>query len=176
MASITSDVKGFKTYQAKKIVEDATDVWIAVGKTTPWGSTDHNNVETVPTVQHNEALQELVAMKRAQVVSYVLPSEEGEIEQLGQNWKKVSIEEARQNDCKWVYVSTWLDYDNFPVVTYRQTGIYIDLVLNEGVEPNKQVITEENIKDKGFLVVVNNRSPITRDATQKELVEFIIQL
>ncbi|MGC5326425.1 hypothetical protein [Brevibacillus sp. SYSU BS000544] len=169
MPSYTSDVKGLRTFEAFKLVKDES-VWVAVGKTAQW-----NETETVPQVTEGTTLQELVALKRADQVAFVVPDPNGTIEQQGQKWKIISEQEAKSIDCRWVYIQVWLNYDQFPVVTYRQTGIYTGLALKPGVPANKQIITISDVADLGFFIVANNRSPIPREATQKESIEFIIE-
>ncbi|WP_252503289.1 hypothetical protein [Sporosarcina sp. Marseille-Q4943] len=171
--SITSDVISFKTYKAKKIVDDKPNVWVAVGKMTPWTEA---NPETVPDVSMNDTVQEIVGMKRADLVHYVVPDENGTVEQYGQNWRIIDEAEAIEKNCKWVYVQAWLSYDNFPVVTYRQTGVYILSEMVPGTPVNKQIVLPNEIVNNGFCCVVNNRNPMPRHSTQKESVEFIIEL
>ncbi|MFE1631040.1 hypothetical protein ACFLFF_30360 [Brevibacillus reuszeri] len=173
MASKTSDVKGMKTYQAVKLVKDGA-VFIGVGKTTPW---NENNPEKVPDVAYNQTISEFVALKRADQVSFILPDNtNGTIEQFGQKWRVVDEAEARDKDCRWVYVQAWLRYDEFPICTYRQTGVYAGTVLAQGVPINKQVVAIDQIADIGFLLTLTNQSPIEREATHRESIEYIVEL
>jgi hypothetical protein len=179
LASNTSEVLTMKVYQAKKIVDDGM-VFIGVGGLTPWATGTLPNGttgEVVPKVAYDSQITDLVGMKKADLIHYVIPDNvNGTIEQLGQKWRILSEAEAIPQNCKWVYVQAWLNYDNFPIVTYRQTGVYTGVQLNDGVPVNKQILLPVDIKDKGFLLVMSNRSPMTRDVIQKESVEFIIEL
>ncbi|WP_139491797.1 hypothetical protein [Brevibacillus dissolubilis] len=169
MPSYTSDASGLRAFQAAKLVQDGS-VWVAIGKTSPW-----NEGETVPVVTSDMTLQETVAFKRADQIAFVVKDDKGTIEQRGQKWRILKSDEAKATDCRHVYVQAWLNYDEFPLVTYRQTGVYAGLVLKSGVAANEQVVTLEDIVDVGYLLVLNNRSPIQRDATQKESLDFIIE-
>lgn len=79
---------------------------------------------------------------------------------------------------KYVYVDCYLNYDQFPLVTYRQIG------LCTGVTPN----TEDVLKDAAYslsgtneytslgnLEILDNRVPSTRDISQRELLSLIIE-
>lgn len=76
---------------------------------------------------------------------------------------------------KYVYVECYLNYDQFPLVTYRQIG------LCTGVTPNSvDVLTSssypgETYTSLGILEILDNRSPSTRDINQRELLSLIIE-
>lgn len=169
MASFTSDVKGLRTYEAIQLVKNGS-VWIGVGKEQPWGA-----AETVPPVVYQSTMQETIGYKRADLLTLVVPDDAGTIQQMNQNWRAVSLEEGKALDARWVYVQAWLAYDEFPLKTFRQTGVWAGLQPKETVLVNQQVVKPEEVIDPGYLLVLNNRSPITREATQKESIDFIIE-
>lgn len=79
---------------------------------------------------------------------------------------------------KYVYVDCYLNYDEFPLVTYRQIG------LCSGVTPNTEDVLRSGIytnngvneyKSLGVLEILDNRSPNTRDISQRELLSLIIE-
>lgn len=173
IATKTSDVKGMKTFQAFNLVRNG-QVFIAVGRTSSW---DSHSPEIVPDVQYGQTISEIVALKRADQVRFVLPDDtNGTIEQVGQKWRIIDEEEARATDCRWVYIQAWLRYDEFPLCTYRQTGVYAGTLLAQGLPVNKQVATMDEIVDLGFLLTVTNQSPVEREATNRESIEYILEL
>lgn len=85
---------------------------------------------------------------------------------------------AYVEEAKYVYIDAYLNYDEFPIVRYRQIG------LCTGVTPN----TEETLRaarysttgvdeysSLGVLEVLDNRVPSTRDIDQRELLSLIIE-
>ncbi|EJL29937.1 hypothetical protein [Brevibacillus sp. BC25] len=173
MPSKTSDVKGMKTYQTVHLAKDK-NVFIAVGKTSPWNT---ENPEKVPDVSYGQTITEIVALKRADQVRFVTPDDtNGTIEQQGHKWRIIDEDEARLADCRWVYVQAWLRFDEFPICTYRQTGVYAGTILADGLPINKQVVKPDEVKDMGFLLAVTNQSPLQREATHRESIEYILEL
>lgn len=79
---------------------------------------------------------------------------------------------------KYVYVDCYLNYDEFPLVTYRQIG------LCTGVTPDNENVLKSSPysiggKDEytslGVLEVLDNRIPAARDISQRELLSLIIE-
>lgn len=80
---------------------------------------------------------------------------------------------------KYVYVECYLNYDEFPLATYRQIG------LCTGVTPDTENIllskdysagSADEFTSLGILEVLDNRVPSTRDAAQRELLSLIIEM
>lgn len=82
---------------------------------------------------------------------------------------------------KYVYVEGYLEYDRFPLQTYRQLG------LCTGVVPSDPSVTDilrsaefnpsgvDEYSSLGILEILDNRSPIPRDINMRELVSIIIE-
>lgn len=80
---------------------------------------------------------------------------------------------------KYVYLDCYLNYDQFPLVTYRQIG------LCSGVTPNTVDILKsaayatgntDEYTSLGTLEIIDNRAPSTRDVSQRELLSIIVEL
>lgn len=168
--SYTSSVINMRVWQALSLVLSA-NVWIGLGRTSIWGTPDKPpEIDPLAT-----ELNEFLAFKKAETLALVVPDNEGEIEHLGQNWRTVSPVDARAENARHVYISAWLKYDELPVVTYRQTGVFVDVVLKETTPPGRLILLPNEVQDIGYLLALNNRTPVERAADQKELVEFIIE-
>lgn len=86
---------------------------------------------------------------------------------------------AMVEGAKYVYVDCYLNYDEFPIITYRQVG------LCTAVTPNTENIllsakyTSGGINDEytslGTLEILDNRVPATRDISQRELLSVIVE-
>lgn len=156
-------------------------LWVGVGKTTAWTGGD-----VPPEVSPTTQFEELAGLKRAEVVSLVVPDANGEIEHLGEKWRKVAfdpnaadmaaeIQRIITEGARWVYVAAWLRYSELPLVSYRQVGVFADTVLKADTPPGKLALLPTEIDHAGLCVVINNRDPLSRAADQKELQEFVIE-
>ena len=168
--SYTASVIGMRIWQAVQTVLSA-NAWVGIGKNGTWGGVD-DPPEVNPSTT---ALDGLVALKKAETLTLVVPDVNGTIEHLGQKWLPVVVSDARAKQARWVYVAAWLRYGEVPIVDYRQTGAFLGVTRNGGVDVGKLVLLPSEVADLGYLAAVNNRSPIPRAEDQKELVEFIIE-
>lgn len=84
------------------------------------------------------------------------------------------VENARH-----VYIECSLNYDQFPIVTYRQVGV------QTLVKPNTQDILKsaaysdsgvDEYTSLGILEILDNRAPTVREADQKENISLIVEL
>lgn len=170
MASYTDSVIGMRVWQALQVVQTG-NVWVGIGKSTPWGDPD-NPPEVNPLAT---SVDELIALKKAETLTLVVPDANGTIEHLGQKWRAVTNDAAMAERARWVYVAAWLRYDEAPIVTYRQAGAFVGVIPKPEVPSGKLVLLPEEVASFGYLIVLSNRSPIQRAVDQKELIEFIIE-
>lgn len=79
---------------------------------------------------------------------------------------------------KYVYVDCYLNYDEFPLVTYRQIG------LCTGVTPGTENVLvsapyaiggKDEYNSLGILEVLDNRIPAARDISQREMLSLIVE-
>lgn len=166
----TADVVRLRIWKAQQLARSA-NIWIGYGKTSAWGNPDDPPDVTYGTTD----IQELVALKKAEVVKLVVPDPSGTIEHAGTLWREVSIDNARSEGARCVYIATYLRYDEVPVVPFRQTGVYVDITRAEGVLPGKLVLLPGEIADHGYLLSVSNRTVLPRATDQKELIEALIE-
>jgi hypothetical protein len=146
--------------------------WFVVGRTqTPWDDEKNPPAESVDVV----SLTEVGGLQKAQTVSLCYPDPDGEIEFRGQRYRLVSDEHAYDYDSRFLYCSTLLKFDEFPLVTFRQFGICVGVVPKAGYE-NNTVLTPDQVQDYGKLIGYVNHPPIIRTAGSKNLLEIVIEL
>ena len=145
--------------------------WVVVGQTTPWA-----NEENPPDVDLSTTdINEIQGAKRCNIVSLCVPDASGTIEFQGQKYRLVSDSEAYSQGARWVYFRADLKYDQFPVVTYRQTALYIDLVPASGYE-GYDVLYPTQIESNGILYYYKNHPPRYRTVESVDIVEVIIEV
>lgn len=164
--------------RALNFYEMSETLYFGLGKTTPW-SEDETESSFIPPEPDIDAtnLSELVGLKKATRVILVMPSDDGEIEYRGSTWKSISIDEAIENNARWVLVETTIYYDEMPITDYRQIGIFSRVQKAEGLEESQTVLLVErnDIKDYGILEVLDNRHVVTRQSDTKDVYQMIIE-
>lgn len=85
---------------------------------------------------------------------------------------------AYVDGAKYVYVDCYLNYDEFPIMTYRQIGLcsYVtpdteNILLSSIVSG----VTEDQYDSLGILEIIDNRAPIPRDINQREMLSLIVE-
>lgn len=79
---------------------------------------------------------------------------------------------------KYVYVEAYFEYDEIPLTTYRQIGLFThvkpdtkDILLSAEFSTTNQ----DEYTDLGILEVIDNRIPDTRDINKRELCSMIVE-
>lgn len=155
---------------------EENDVYFALGKTTPWSDTE-SNADFVPPTPDPTAtgLEELICMKKVSQKVLVMPSEDGTIEYNKTRWKILNKEEAMENQARWVYIKSELYYDELDVVGYRQLGIYTRVERRSDVPNTKTLLLPEELKNKGLLIMLNNRHVVTRQPDTRDNYAMVIE-
>jgi len=151
------------------------DKYFAIGRTTPWP--DENNP---PNPTGNEtSVEEVIGYKAVTEQYFVKPDpnaneSNGGIYYRGQWYAKTTDpNEAKSGGYKWVYLSTIIAYDELPLQTYRQVGVYVGLQKAKGVDKSNLLPSE--VADPGTLEVIDNRKPQYRSIDQREKLSVIIE-
>lgn len=71
---------------------------------------------------------------------------------------------------KYVYIDCSLNYDQFPVETYRQIGVQTSVVPN-----TPDILKVNEVTSFGNLEIIDNRAPTVREADQKESIGLIVE-
>jgi len=145
--------------------------WFAVGRTqTPWDCETDPPVENINTTM----LDEVGGLQKAETVSLCYPDPNGSVEFRGAKFTLVPDEFAYDYDCRYLYCSTVLRFDEFPLVTFRQYGIYVGVVPTAGNE-TKKILLPSEVLSYGKLIGYVNIPPIIRNAGSKNLMEIVIE-
>ena len=91
-------------------------------------------------------------------------------------WKIVPYEEALDKGARWVYVVSYIAYDELPTdFTYRQIGLYTKLSKKDGVAESKSALLPYEVEDPGILEILDNRRPVYRELDQREKLAVVIE-
>jgi len=151
-----------------------TALYLGVGRTqTEWDEPDN---PPIPDAGITE-LEELGFIKKitADEVKFVKPDPNGEIEFRNTKWTEILPSEIYTEGGRYLLFTVRLEYDDVPLLTYRQVGI-----LEEPKDLNGDVCTNDiylpdELSSQGFLHYVDNRTAITRDSSQYEEINIILE-
>lgn len=161
------------------------EIYFGIGKSTNWTEDDRTpgtpDTQTVdeynpPVPMSTDDMVQVVGYKKAESVFLVVPDEEGTLRYRDTKWRVVSQSDALDEGARWVYVSTYISYDELPTnISYRQIGCFTGLIKAEGVSEGKFSLLPEEVKDPGILEVLDNRKAIYREPDQREQLVIVIE-
>lgn len=148
------------------------DVYIAIGKTSPW---DNESQPPVPNV--NEPQVELIAMKKVETkILVVLDDEEGTIQYLDHKYSPVAPTDAYTKGARWVYCMSYLNYSEAPIsVAFRQVALQTGVVRKSSVPAAQYVLLPEEIENVGVAEIIDNITPIYRRVDKREKLGIIAE-
>lgn len=85
---------------------------------------------------------------------------------------------AMAEGAHYVYVECYLNYNQFPLVTYRQIGLCTRVspsTEDKLLSAEYSSTTANEYTSLGTLEILDNRVPSTRDANQREMLSLIIE-
>jgi hypothetical protein len=74
-----------------------------------------------------------------------------------------------------LYVQFRIEPDELPLVTYRQVGIFVDLVPTEG-NSNKSVLLPSEVATTGRLVYLENSTAVVRQVETRHVFETVLPM
>lgn len=162
-------VIGFHTNRALEFYRNSS-IFFALAKETPWD--DPNNI---PDPVSNSTLDTPWGFKKVEAKYLVVPDDSGNIIYKNSRWRAISEEEAHELNCRWVYITSFIYYDELPMKTYHQIGVLTGLKLAPGVAPGKVNLLPNEVADLGVLEILDYRPGITRSPDMREQIGQIIE-
>ena len=166
----TATVKAF-VENAKLIVNQANNTYLALGKKTPW---ENENVPPVPD-EETENIEEIIGYKKMKVVSLCRPLSNGEqtnyptVKYLGGTWALIPEDKAQEEEAYHIYYSTTINPEDMSLGEYRQVGVYI------GINTSKEILTPKDNEVKNrVLYFYDNRKQFNRTDQVNVTESFII--
>jgi hypothetical protein len=148
------------------------DTYVGIGKSTPW---EDENVPPNP-IQTKTTLDEVIGYKKVEYKYLVVEDiVDGTISYRDSKWRIVPPDQAVAQGARWVYVEAHLRYDELPLVSYRQVGIFNRLVKLSNIDAGKVALLPSEVEDVGVLEVYDNRKVVNRQSDQKEQLSFVIE-
>ena len=147
-------------------------LFFAFGRQTPW---DDEDIPDAPSVEMID-VEEPLGFKAVENKYMVVPDDEnGTILYRDSRWRIVPFNEALAEKSRWVYIECYVRYDELPLLTYRQMGVYAGLERAEDVPVGKLALLPEEVENTGILEFVDNRRRVTRQVDQREHFSIIIE-
>lgn len=145
--------------------------WVGAGRTATWADEQNPPDEALTTTD----IDTPQAFKKADVVSLAKIDGGGTITFEGQTYSLVADINAYTDVARYLYVKAEFRYDDFPLITFRQTGLYLDLTPNGGFESDDPILIA-NVSDNGILRYYRNHVARIRTIDTVDIVELIITL
>lgn len=130
-----------------------SNIYLALGKTTPWNETD-----TPPEPEVDDAeIQEIIGFKKIETIYMVVEDNvNGTILYKDSKWRVVPPDQALAEKAVCVYIDTSIRYDELPLEGYRQVGVYSGLTPFPGTKEQILVkITEECLYSGNISLVLD---------------------
>lgn len=151
------------------------NMYLGLGKTSAFLGEDDPNFVCPPPSVEAKTLEELIGLKRIEVVSLVHPDPDGTLIYKDRSWKKVSVEDAIRLGSRWVYLEVTVNYEELPAVGYRQIGIFSRVQANPEVGDSKSVLLPDEILSTGLLEIFEQRKVVHRSADSKDTFSMIVE-
>jgi len=158
-------------------LKQETNLYLAIGRTSPW--TDENNPDT-PLVTQTE-VEELIYIKKINVKHMIIDDDAydaygPDVEVGGYGYYFVDDANAFIQSAMGVYFANTIYFSDIAPTntTYRQVGILLNPKDAYGVALTDGEYLAANVADQGELLYVDNRTYVTRDASQSEKFEMIL--
>ncbi len=141
--------------------------YVGIGKSTVWP-----NELIPPTPDGTElVLTEPIGYKPVEVKKYVIPDEGGAFSWGGQNWTEVQPANIYTQNASYVYVEFRLEYDELPLVQYREVGVFSGLTHTGGAG----ALLPGVITDVGKMEMLDNRIVSTRVIDKVDVIAYVIR-
>lgn len=167
MAGACSTI-GFHVNRALDFYRQSS-TFFALAKETPWDG------DVVPDPRSDSELEGPWGYKKVEAKYLVVPDEEGEIVYKNGRWRIVNEEEAIAEKCRWVYITSYIYYDELPLKTYHQVGVLTGVKLKPELPPGTINALPEDIASPGVLEIIDFRPGITRAPDMREQIGQIIE-
>ena len=146
------------------------NTFVGVGRTTPW-----EDEENPPAPSSTDTtLEELIIYKRPNRLTFVTNDDNGELTILGDKYRALTLEEARDIQSRLVLIQTTFSTADFGgPVDYRQIGVFTYVVPTAGNE-SKSILLPSEIEDPGLIIHLTNRSPYYCYTNHGETINLLI--
>ncbi len=181
---LTPEYVGVSTVRAhvRRALEftQKTDVYVAIGKTTPWDGGNLGGDDTNPPEPDADAtaLTEVVGYKKISQNTLVVPDDNGTIEIYGVKWRTVDANDAYTEKARHVWIQAQINYDELPVdISYRQIGIFSGLVrdpVDLAANPGRTVLLPVHVDDPGIIEYIYHDRPIPRALNRRDIINVVI--
>ena len=166
---------GYRVAAAWDIITNYT-AWGAYGRTTPWDDEDNPPAEdsTATSMEEVQGFRLIVPANKGCV--YPSDANDYDFTYHGVYWKKAtSFEDALENGARWaLFELNLLVGDGLPVVTFRQIGLFLDLVPASGYEGYAALLPAQTDSTGTFYYYANHTKWV-RAINQSDTIVFVIE-
>lgn len=166
---------GYRVAAAWDMANNYTS-WGAYGRITPWADEDNPPDEdsTASVIEEVQGFRLIVPANRGCV--YPSNADDYDFTYQGVYWKKAtSLADALENGARWaLFKLTLLVEDGLPVVTFRQVGLFLNLVPAPGYEAYAALLPDQ-VDSVGTFYFYANHMKWVRTAQSSDVITFVIE-
>jgi hypothetical protein len=158
-------------------LKQETNLYLAIGRTTPWA--DEENPDTPLATQ--TSVEELIYIKKINVKHMIIDDDPydaygPDVEVGGYGYTFVADADAYTAPSFMVYFSNTIYYSDIAPtdITFRQVGIILNPKDSDGDLLTDVEYLAADVADQGELLYIDNREYVTRDQSQSEKFEIIL--
>lgn len=179
MGTVTADevllTVGYRIAAAWDMINNYTS-WGAYGRITPWADEENPPAEdtTAAAMEEIQGFRLIVPATKGCV--YPSTSDDYDFTYHGVYWKKAAtLEEALENGARWaLFKFNLLVEDGLPVVTFRQVGLFLNLVPATGYEGYAALLPNQ-VDSTGSFYFYANHLKWVRAVNQSDEITFVIE-
>ena len=146
-----------RTQRGIDFIRSHASIWLALGRVTPWP--DEANPPELDMAQ--TAIDEVFGLKLFDRAAMVVPDSTGPIVNGDDRYREVTDQQALDLQTPYLAVTFILQPDEFPGISYRQIGVFVDSIPQQGLSSFRALLPAQ-FKSLGRLYYVDNSTPITR--------------
>ena len=167
----TVETLGGRISRAKLFKDNVNMLFFAIGRTVEWA-----NESSPPEPTGTETnIDQIIGFKKVEDMHFVVEDPiHGTLVFQDSLWRIVPEGEIVSEGCHWVYLSANIVGNELPLSSYRQIGLYSDVVPLAGYEANTE-LTPAQVESNGLLEVITNRTVVHRASEQTDKFFIVLE-
>lgn len=146
----------------------APNLYMGIGRTTAWA----DDTNPPPEDPEQVALDEAVCYQPILTPKLLKQDIGGLIAWGGLMWTEVAIQDAYTEGATYAYCEAAFEYDDAPLVTFRQVALFTGLTKAGGA--GSGILLPGEVTDPGVLEALDNRTPVVRAIDKIDTVTVVL--
>lgn len=173
--SLASTVKGYHVNRAIEYYK-REDLFFVFAHEEDWPEPEPPATKgSVPSPEFYDQLLNPWAYKKVESKWLVKPDDEGSIVFQNKKFKIYTPDNALENGARWLYLMSYVSFNEIPLKVYRQIGLNTGVVVDPTHLSGGNAYTPDQILNPGVTEIINNRIGVGREPDLREMVSVMIE-